>query len=762
MKKILPFLIPALLFVLVGFYTIVLNPYPTTIPFIQTVPPESLAIGHDRSLHVGDTVTVTGRVIAPPRVNPSGGDFRKLLRGTNSHTAYIQDTSNIVWGGIIVRQGDSTSNTQFDQLDSGMKVTVKGIVQEFPDIISTGATQIGLDITEIVQILPTIKRRPVPILVNVTDFDSAGNIQFIKGEKYEGMYVELRNLTIGPQSPNSQRHIRQLLDANGNFIYLRDFSNFFSASPSPSWGWTPWSPPSIGATVNYVRGVIINAGVTEPPSGLYPYVIVPIFPNDLQIGNTPPFVSNITRNPGIPKPGNTVTVNATVNDTLLNNPISVDSVQLYYRINKGTYNRVHMPLAAGNIYSAAIPPQSLGTLVEYFVKAKDNQGSYRFNPSDTGRSTYFYRVRNSDTMSIYDIQWTPNNGGFSAYNTYTVTTEGIVTADTTDIGTFSFNNGSGNQTAPRRIIIQDPNIQGGWSGLWVWGGTATNVTDNLVRGQRIRITGVVEESNGMTRITVQSPGDLTIIANGQPLPAFANLTPTIVSNAKSDGDTTIERWESVLVKFNEQVSVSCIVSSAGAACGNVLPLPDSSFRRNYGELFVIKQGEGVEARIELQDGTHNFVNGWDQTLANYYNPNLPGTLIRQWDGFSYLQGVLYYSFGRYKLVPRKNDDFGNLIGIKPNTESPSVFWLAQNYPNPFNPVTTIKYNIPTNSKVSIKVYNLIGQVVRTLVDGIQNRGQYNVQFNGSNLASGIYLYVMQGESFDGQRFFESKKMVLVK
>ena len=192
-------------------------------------------------------------------------------------------------------------------------------------------------------------------------------------------------------------------------------------------------------------------------------------------------------------------------------------------------------------------------------------------------------------------------------------------------------------------------------------------------------------------------------------------------------------------------------------------LPDTAFRRNYGEMYVIYPGEGIEARIELQDGSHNYVNGWDPALANYYNPGLPGNLLYQWNGFTTLQGVLYYSFSHYKLVPRTNTDFGTLIGVQNNqNELPSVFWLGQNYPNPFNPVTTIKYNIPVNAEVTLRIYNLLGQEVKTIVNGIQNRGKYPVQFDGTNLASGLYFYVLEGKNFEGAKFTDVKKMVLVK
>ncbi len=758
MKKILPIIIPLILFAAIGFYNIVsIDSYNTTIHDVQYVPPESLAIGHDRSLKVGDTVTVIGRVVAPPLVK-AGIDNRVLLRGTTSRTAYIQDTGNIPWGGIIVRQASITANTQFDQLDTGAKIQVTGVVQEFPDLplLSSPVTQINLDTTLIVNELPTVKKRPTPIELTVSTFDSLGVVKFTTGEQYEGMYVQLNNLTIGPQSPLGSRNIRSLIDAQGNFIYLRDFSNFFSISPNDP-GFAPWTPPSIGASVNYIRGVIINSAYADGLGSLYPYVIVPIYPNDFLLGNTPPFISNVTRIPGVPKPVDSVQVNVTVVDTL-DVPIAVDSVQLFYRINKGQYIKKHMQ-NSGSIFYTKMPPQSLGTLVEYFVRARDNQGAVRMNPADTSKSTYFYYVRQNDTMTIKEIQYTPNNGGYSGYNGYDVTTEGVVTCDTSDIPAFSFTSNGGSQSAPRRVIIQDGNIAGGWSGIWIAGTT----TDPLVKGQRVRIRGTVQEDNGMTKINIATQGDIVILGSGQPLPNFQVLTPGVVANSKADGDTTAEKWESVLIRFENAVSIDCISAGSSTGCNATLPLPDTSFRRNYGEMFVIYPSEGVEARIELQDGSHSYVNGWDPALANYYNPNLPGILLWQWNGFSSLQGVLYYSFLHYKLVPRKNTDFGSVIGVQNNqNESPSVFWLGQNYPNPFNPATTIRYNIPVNSEVTLKVYNLLGQEVRTLVNGIQNKGRYIVQFDGTNLASGLYFYVLEGTSAEGQKFTDVKKMVLVK
>ncbi len=95
-----------------------------------------------------------------------------------------------------------------------------------------------------------------------------------------------------------------------------------------------------------------------------------------------------------------------------------------------------------------------------------------------------------------------------------------------------------------------------------------------------------------------------------------------------------------------------------------------------------------------------------------------------------------------------------------------AFKVEQNYPNPFNPSTTIEYSLPTNSKVTIKVYNTLGQQVATLVDGeVQLAGDQNVNFNATNLPSGVYFYRIQADDVSGKtgaRVMDVKKMILLK
>jgi len=99
---------------------------------------------------------------------------------------------------------------------------------------------------------------------------------------------------------------------------------------------------------------------------------------------------------------------------------------------------------------------------------------------------------------------------------------------------------------------------------------------------------------------------------------------------------------------------------------------------------------------------------------------------------------------------------------------PGTFELLQNYPNPFNPRTTIKYQLPLQSKVILKIYNILGQEVITLVDEQVEPGYYELTWNGRNnfdnqVASGVYIYRIIAETPDGKnRYVMSKRMNLLR
>jgi hypothetical protein len=88
-----------------------------------------------------------------------------------------------------------------------------------------------------------------------------------------------------------------------------------------------------------------------------------------------------------------------------------------------------------------------------------------------------------------------------------------------------------------------------------------------------------------------------------------------------------------------------------------------------------------------------------------------------------------------------------ILGIKEQGDLPKEFALMQNYPNPFNPTTTIHYDVPRTTALRLTVYDVLGREVRTLVNETKQPGRYEVTFNATNLASGVYLYRLQAGSF---------------
>ena len=91
------------------------------------------------------------------------------------------------------------------------------------------------------------------------------------------------------------------------------------------------------------------------------------------------------------------------------------------------------------------------------------------------------------------------------------------------------------------------------------------------------------------------------------------------------------------------------------------------------------------------------------------------------------------------------------------TEIPTIFALYQNYPNPFNPTTKIKWQSPISSHQTLKVYDILGKEIASLVDEYKEAGYYEINFDATGFTSGIYFYKIQAGSF-----IQTKKMILIK
>ena len=143
------------------------------------------------------------------------------------------------------------------------------------------------------------------------------------------------------------------------------------------------------------------------------------------------------------------------------------------------------------------------------------------------------------------------------------------------------------------------------------------------------------------------------------------------------------------------------------------------------------------------------------TSQDFQNIN-PGDSITVYYGMAIGSTFAAVNSGLDTAFARYNGTF--VTGIKGNNNiAPHSYKLNQNYPNPFNPGTTISFSIPTQEKVSLKVYNILGMEVSTLIDEVKSPGNYTVSFNAKNIPSGIYFYELKTGNFMGV-----KKMILLK
>ncbi len=654
----------------------------------------------------GDTVRVQGTVMVSPLVNPST-DRRPIIAAGPRWVTYIEDKYGNVYGGLNILQEDTSETGQqtfFDIIDTAQVVTFTGVITEY--YTSTEMIQLVTPTTPI-SIDSTMAKRPDPIELQVSDFDNNGQYNFAS-EKYEDMYVIIRNVITSDR--NSSSGVFNFHDADGNTMHMYDQSGYFTLRAHRLVGLTNYDPPQDGSILTYIRG-IINTRTDG-------YYIVPVYPGDIgPIQQSPPSITTIRRNTNEIARNQAVDISAKITDL----DGTVQESRLYYRVDGG--QRMMLPMtfnASDTTYKATIPGvDSDSSIVDFYVWSQDNDGLISINPVDTLHDDYFYLVLNRP-VGIRDVQYSPFGGGYSGYTNYNVTLQGVVTSDTSDIkgyGTTSF----------LRSYIQDGT--GPWSGIeFSFGGSLGTELLNLKRGDLVTLTGTIQESFGVT--VINKITDYNVVSSNNPLP-----DPQVITTGEmgllGDGEVEKEKWESVLVEYDD-VTITNINADGGS---------------NFGEILV-SDGTG-DTRVELEDGSNSYHNGSGE----------PGTIEIQLGGhFQKLKGIMYYSYSNYKLVPRKDDDFVDYsTAVKEENTSPKTFSIEQNYPNPFNPSTKIVYSIPRASNVTLKVFNVLGQQVKTLVNQTQGQGTYTVTFNAPSLPSGIYFY-----SIEAGDYTQVKKMILLK
>ena len=173
---------------------------------------------------------------------------------------------------------------------------------------------------------------------------------------------------------------------------------------------------------------------------------------------------------------------------------------------------------------------------------------------------------------------------------------------------------------------------------------------------------------------------------------------------------------------------------------------------------------GIDS-INIDYSTDNGVN-WQNIVQNYdasvlsYSWSVPNTIS---DMCKIRITEVDYDSPHNIFISDSTFSIDKTSDVVANPSIPEVYSLSDNYPNPFNPSTKISYTLPKSSKVIIRIYNVIGQLVSKLVDQVQSSGIHSVVFNAENLSSGIYFCSIKAVSIDGDKEFSSvKKMMLLK
>lgn len=226
-------------------------------------------------------------------------------------------------------------------------------------------------------------------------------------------------------------------------------------------------------------------------------------------------------------------------------------------------------------------------------------------------------------------------------------------------------------------------------------------------------------------ITVSSqPGVVTQIKNNPPRRQFE---PPVTLNSQWMQTYTQSLVLNGLPLFSSNVSLSSVVDAFGSM---TLPGGATMDALRIREGMTISGATSVSFTFIARNGT--------QVNVSAVDANPPGSGIINIEDASY------------------NGSF-TTTGIEQVSSLPENFRLSQNYPNPFNPSTSIEYSIPEQSFVELKVYDVLGNEVASLVNQDQSAGSYRVDFSGTGLTSGTYFYRLQASGF-----IETAKMILLK
>ena len=431
------------------------------------------------------------------------------------------------------------------------------------------------------------------------------------------------------------------------------------------------------------------------------YHLQPRYMRDMRLGHGAPIVTS-WHTPRYPLLNDLVTISANVVD---DSGIPTDSVRLYYRINLAPWTNVPMAPQGNDLYTFQLPSPVPGWDVDYYIHAVDDSNNVTNDPAEAPVDWSEYVVQQPRVMTIAEARIDLNADFEPDLRDSAVIVTGIAVTP--------------NFATDRTDFF----MQQGDAGINVFFDSSLI---NVTPGDSVTVNGIVGQYTGKTQVVAYRSNRITNHGPGH-LPPVRNLT------CSDFDDITGEQFEGTLVQV-ENVEI--------------LEIPDQWPPLGWSATMTIAN-DADSASLRIDRSTD--IDGQPQTEPR---ATIVG-IVGQFDNFRpYL--------GYYQLMPRFYSDFTWISGIGDDAATPDEFALHQNYPNPFNPSTNIKFSLRERGRVSIAIYNLIGQKVCDLIDQELDAGPHQVKWDGRNgsgeeVNSGVYFYRLQTYDFD-----ETKKMVLLK
>ena len=442
---------------------------------------------------------------------------------------------------------------------------------------------------------------------------------------------------------------------------------------------------------------------------------------------------------------------------------SINSATIYWSIDNAlTFNKVEMTdLSSGN-FQGGIPAQQSGTKVQYFVYVKSNSTNYSFT------EVYSFNVGNDNqapTIALLNPYFnsTVNAFGPSPYE-FSVLTDDNMGIDTSSAKLIYWvNNDNLDSTA---LVFQGENK---------FKGTFT-FSNALQVGDRVNYYFEVN--------------DISSNKNAGSSDTLFYLIDTL--QIIDDFENGASLWDLGngwgITKAYKNGGVFSITDSP---FGNYVDNSDNALTFRYP--FNLSIYKYAELNFFIR---HFLENGKDSILIEISNDGgAKWNLVEAYTGVAFSFRNKKIKISEYTGAGNENmqfrfrvvsdgavnqdgvhiDDINIKVSSNPiltdlesdQISGPTSFSLSQNYPNPFNPSTTIEFALPVAAKIKVKVYDLLGQIVKVIFDGIKDAGYHQLNWNSDyassgSVSSGVYFYELNAVGVDGREFNQMKKMILIK